>query len=514
LVVREIHIRNLDVFDPYHEEFRSWPFRFLNRFHAKTRTSVIRRELLFQEGDLLDQDLLDESERNLRSFSFLTDVSVEAIPVNESEADVIVHTEDQWTTNPKISFGQSGSDRTLDFGIEESNFLGLGKLVSMQYSQDPEREGFMGRYVDSRMLNTRLHLDARFSTLSDGYSHLLALQRPFYSQDSRWSFAVVMDQSKRDENLYYQGINAAAVESTTQIAALSITQAWGERYRRNFLGLNFSYEESLYPTVKILDSDAAEQEEIQRNLNPEEKRTVSTAAVLQVHREEFTRAYYLDHFGKTEDLPYGSRTEFAAGYARNQLGSDFISLAWSGRWAIYRLESDYFITQAQATVRRQGGEWNNWIANFSSRYYHQKKNMNLGFFRATHYTFALNFSGTFTGELDIPYQVSLGGNDGLRGYDYKALTGEHRLLVNMEHRFFTPWDNRFAGIGIVPFVDAGTVWGADSYQYGISAGIGLRIAFKKYGRTKLIRIDYAYPLVNRNGSGSISISSGHMFNVM
>ena len=95
--VNQIHIEALDVFDPKIPEYRNWAFRFLNKLHNKTNDSFIRRELLFHEGDIVDDDLLEETERNLRAQDFLGDVSVTQRLVSSDKVDIFVNTEDQWT---------------------------------------------------------------------------------------------------------------------------------------------------------------------------------------------------------------------------------------------------------------------------------------------------------------------------------------------------------------------------------------------------------------------------------
>src|SRR2546422_5107591 len=56
---------------PYTTLFRSLPYIWANRLHFETREYVIRRELLFEEGDPANPDVLYESERNLRRLNFL-----------------------------------------------------------------------------------------------------------------------------------------------------------------------------------------------------------------------------------------------------------------------------------------------------------------------------------------------------------------------------------------------------------------------------------------------------------
>jgi outer membrane protein assembly factor BamA len=514
ILIREIKINNLDVFDPSHSEFRLWPFKIANGLHVKTRKSFVKNELLLQEGDILDQDLLQESERNLRRFAFLTDVSLKVVPISENEADLIVQTEDQWTTNLKLSFGTAGGERVWDFGIEESNFLGLGKQVSIQHSRSPEREGISGGFHDPRFFGTRHELDLRTADFSDGHAHSISFDRPFYSQDARWSYNLHSTGSKKLQHLYFEGTDAYAAESIQNSAGVSITRGWGERHKRTYFGFSIGYLEDLYPSSQIIDQEAFHELEKTGSTEFQDKELFTAGMGLNVDHQEFEKFYYLDRFGRTEDLPVGFRSAAGFSFSNNQSGFDFWTLDYNGRYSFARPRK-YFVAAAHATWRRENNEWNHGIINLSTKYFHQNKNLNFRLFRVPNYTFALNFQGDFTFRLDNPYQLSLGESEGLRGYDYKAFNGNHRLLMNVENRIVTPWENRFIGIGVAQFSDAGYVWSEGYGKVGVSTGIGLRIAFKKYGRTKLIRIDYAYPLLNAGGSaGSISISSGHAFNAL
>ncbi|HSE39760.1 MAG TPA: POTRA domain-containing protein, partial [Acidobacteriota bacterium] len=86
--VNEIHIEALDAFDPKIPEYRRWIFRFLNGLHNRTNDSFLERELLFRKGDLVDEDILEESARNLRDLDFLGDVSITHKRVSSNKVDV------------------------------------------------------------------------------------------------------------------------------------------------------------------------------------------------------------------------------------------------------------------------------------------------------------------------------------------------------------------------------------------------------------------------------------------
>ena len=85
--IREIRIYAAD---PYTEEQAaesSWK-SFTNRYHMTTRESVVRTQLLFKEGDVLDEELLKASERSLRGFKFLNKAEVKTVPVDEQSVDI------------------------------------------------------------------------------------------------------------------------------------------------------------------------------------------------------------------------------------------------------------------------------------------------------------------------------------------------------------------------------------------------------------------------------------------
>src|SRR6202162_2810069 len=70
LRVGSITIRALNVFSP-EEAAHGWVYRAADALHIETRESVIRKFLLFREGEPYDPARLEETERNLRVLPFL-----------------------------------------------------------------------------------------------------------------------------------------------------------------------------------------------------------------------------------------------------------------------------------------------------------------------------------------------------------------------------------------------------------------------------------------------------------
>ena len=65
-----------DTSDPDLDRRFLWAYRAANALHVRTRDWVIRRELLFGPGSCYDRYLLDETERLLRGYTFLSQVDV------------------------------------------------------------------------------------------------------------------------------------------------------------------------------------------------------------------------------------------------------------------------------------------------------------------------------------------------------------------------------------------------------------------------------------------------------
>lgn len=495
--IEKIHIRSLGAFDEAHEEFRSWPFQLANKFHVKTRDSFIREELLFKEGDLLDIDVIRESERNLRKYAFLTDVRIEVRKTSGDSVDVFVNTEDQWTTKANITLGKSRGYHDYDFGFQEDNFLGLGKGLGLKYSRDVERETVLASYSDPRFLNTHLRLQTRAGKSSDGYQSVFTLQQPFYSQETRWSYGVHTENLKRTEHFYNQGRDVAQYGNTKNAAQLFFTRSWGNRYRHFRAGPTLGVDEDLYSSSPSLTQP-----------EPAEHRLLSMGLALQADHQDFRKFAYLDNFGRVEDLPAGILGGLQLAECKDRMGPDFLITAFSGRYTAYAGTHGYLVAEANLSAHRQAQGWNNRLVDLAARYYIQTSG-------ALRQTFATRISTTVARDMDAPFQLSLGEQDGLRGYPFKAFNGTSRLLFNWEDRIFTPWENRFFGVALVPFVDAGSVWENEKPDVGVSVGIGLRLGFKKYGRTKVLRIDVASPLTNTDKHGiSVSFSSNQLFNVL
>ena len=107
LRIGTITIRPLDVYSS-DEARHGQLYKLADRLHIETRTSVIRKFLLFREGDVYSSERLAETERNLRAMQFLKSASVVASEPHDGVVDVTVTTQDSWSIAPETQAGSKG----------------------------------------------------------------------------------------------------------------------------------------------------------------------------------------------------------------------------------------------------------------------------------------------------------------------------------------------------------------------------------------------------------------------
>jgi hemolysin activation/secretion protein len=108
--------------------------------------------------------------------------------------------------------------------------------------------------------------------------------------------------------------------------------------------------------------------------------------------------------------------------------------------------------------------------------------------------------------MDRPFQLTLGGRRGLRGFNREDFPGARRIVINLEDRIYLGWPApSFADLGITLFADVGRMFagdvpfGFDSGWRG-SVGGGLRIGFPAGSRANA-RIDLAWPIGAQGSAG-------------
>jgi outer membrane protein assembly factor BamA len=509
--IRTINVEVKNIFDPQVPGEDRWPFTWANALHIRTRASVIRRQLLMKPGDTVNRALLEESERNLRALTFIKDAKILEVAGPDGQSDLLVRTQDTWTTQPQINFGSEGGESHFDVGFEEQNFLGYGKYVTYFLKRDKDGTSHEMGYRDPQILNTRLTLDTLFLTTPFGAEQHVSLARPFFSLETRASGGVNFDNVRSLEKSVENGLELTRYRLKRTNASVFGGVRLNEDLE-NIQRLSLRYRYSL-------DDFQAEAGTAPGTL-PEDNALAGPLLTWSLEQSDFIKETFIDRAERIEDINLGHVVSVGAGYSGRKLGAtenstpfsflDSFGFGGEGPWfglTSYGVMGRYNHYSAEQI----GGRPINtlYYANFNW-YRHMLPEFPL--------TTVFHAESAYVQNPDAENVLELGGNTGLRGFKNESFTGNKSMLVNLEERFFVPYEVfHLAYLGGAMFIDAGQVQpaGAEFNRKEIHAnvGVGMRIGLTRSTGGSVYRIDVAYALgkINQGDRVIISISSGQGF---
>ena len=483
-----------DIFDTTRPEEDKRLYRWANNVHLNTRTSVIESILLFNEGDLLTEQILAESERLLRDQRFIADAWIETIEYDaESNSAVVsVRARDSWSLEPDIKLSRSGGENEYGIGFVEDNLFGLGKSMALSYSSDVDRDQRLFGYTDDNLFGSRKELAATVVDLSDGQQFAFRMGRPFYAFDTRWSVQSQVLNDKRIDSIYDLGETIDEFRHNTRFLTVHGGRSRGlvdGMTKRWLAGVSYEEDEFL-PSPGFGDP----------LLLPEYRKLVYPWTAIHWIGDDFREVSELDDMGRTEDIALGLDLFARIGVASPDFGSDrrswLFDLSAERGWEPSGPGS-LFQFAASAETRYEHGDFRNTVVAISGRYLVRNFGDEL---------FLAGLRTVFSNALDAENQILLGGDSGLRGFPLRYQSGEKSILLTLEQRFYTDWyPFQLIRVGYAFFFDAGRVWDNDPRNtpnlgtlYNI--GMGLRLTSPRSSGRSVVHLDLAFPI---NAPGDI-----------
>ena len=500
-----IQIESNDVFTA-EEAAKGWFYRLANRIHIETKDSFLRKQLLFHEGDVLDIAKLAETERNLRALPFIKSASVVASAPHDGVSDVLVVTQDSWTTQPGGSLGSKGGKTTYSVEFQETDLLGLGKSISVAYDQGSERTTRSILFQDPYLFAPFFRGKLLYADNSDGRQREIEVSRPFYSFLTPWSADLSLEHVAEQEKLYEDEEDVSTYRHEHRDRLYSYGHAIDARE-----------SEALRWTagVEILDDDFTPIGGGPSLILPDRRSFRYIFATYEAVGNSFATLNYINRDSRYEDFNLAPRLFIKAAYSPEWLGAPA-----NGAYAETDLSGgisfgDDAFAQAEidAQSRFQQGPQNTIVSAF------------VGYARRFRdatplQTFVARAQYDQAWRLDKDVQFAADALTGLRGYRLHAWTGDKRLIVNVEQRFFSEREIlQLVSPGAVIFFDSGaavpageSLWSRS--QFHSDAGVGLRFAIARAGGNNILRVDFAYPF-DRDPRGRrgplISFSSSQAF---
>lgn len=491
--IGEVRVVTNGIFDPDKPGEDKWVFRLADRLHRNTRPDVIRRQILLEPGDPYSPEAVAESERILRANRYLYDAEIRPVRTEEGLIDLEVETRDVWTLRAGVSFNRAGGENSTDFTLQDSNFLGTGKDLTVWRISNVDRTSTLFRYRDPGVFGTRTQLELSAAEYSDGGSRRFEIERPFYALDTRRAAGFKVYVYDRIDSLYDLGEIIQKIAHTREQVEAYVGFSPGLAHgasRRWLIGFNRELDEFEYPP----GGDSTP-------LPPVNRLFTYPWIGFEYVEDGFVTERQLDQLQRTEDLNLGTQFQARVGWSTAGLGADRDHLIASTKVTTgWRPGA----RQLLLTSLEGGSRWGNhgqenFLVGGHLRYYFR----NFG-----NSVFYLAAEGALSEKLDPESQILLGGDTGLRGYPLRYQSGDRKWLVQLEQRVFS--DREFFHVlhlGAAVFYDVGRAWYKEGYfeEQPVlqDVGIGLRLGSSRSSSGAMVHLDLAYPLDRREGIDSL-----------
>lgn len=522
--IADITIDNHSVFDltdsPGGGRF-VWAFELANALHVRTRPEVVQREILFRPGDCYDVEVLRDSERMLRTFEFLADADIFGVRLPSGDVQVVVDTQDEWSTRiePRLRF-----DGGLEFEgmrLREDNLLGTGRHISLFLDREEEERVYGLSYATPHLFRSRWTMAFELGRGEVGRNHHQSIAYPFVGETGRWAFRQAVDRSNR----YFEAFmpegdgELALIRVPVRREQFEVGSAvrWGAaRYRHTVFGAAVAGEWVDYPAPpEIFRSGGAELAPLVAMPSLQWTPVSSIRLMLLTGQRNvyFVRREGFDTLSGTEDVELGVEAEATFGPTLPVVSSDRDVAVGLGLFTAGEVHPELMLGAQFAFEGRRSyqtieglPEWHDVLAEIDTWAYLRPSP------GSPHlYVASVTAVGGWHGR--VPFQLTLGGDTGLRGYARHVDPGGRRVVGTLEHRWYlgAPFD--LFDFGSVAFLDAGRIW-AGHVPFGTnspvraSIGAGIRAAFPP-GSRQTFRVDIALPVTGSRPDGvALSIGVG------
>ncbi len=474
-----------DIFDPSQSSENHWIHRLANKLHYQTKNPTVERKLLFTEGDSFSQRVLDESERLLRKQRYLADASISVTRICNEEVWVNVTTTDTWSTIPEISLSRVGGESQTKIALEEHNLLGLGQDLSFSYEKELGRVSRALSYQHNDWAGKHQSLKLELQNNEDGERYHFALSKPFIGLSDTYGWGVNSYIDRRSIDLYEAGEINETMGQRQQY--LDINRRWSRGIKLGLLnrwtaGVRFDMHD--FETVTDSQSEVAF----------EDRREIYPYISLGHLQEKFIKMRHVRQLTGVEDINLGNQYHVQLGYSARAWGSDNDALVLEANF-----QRGYRWSQKTLLL---GDTWAS--TNLTSGKFEQ---LNIGAVAQLHRQ--LSDKDQIFVELLIDSQhaetadrqLTIGGDNGLRGYPLKAQNGNRLARLTLEIRHYPDWHPwHLLRFGAAFFADYGAAWraGSASPDWLWDLGVGLRLGSSRSSSGRVLHLDLAVP----EGSGS------------
>ena len=476
-----------------------WPYWF-NWFHMTTRDEVVRRELLFAEGEAFRESASEESMRNLRNMSIFALVRIVPVSIAEDPGAVgiVVHTRDLWSLRLESSFNITTQVDELALNLSERNFLGRNKVLTGAFKLIPKSFSLSQLYAARRVWGSALRLSEsagivfnREHRKPEGSLWMLKLDQPYFNLKQRFAWAssfefdnIVARRLQRGVILPFPSMKddpdgpyvQRVWRQRTLVAAVAGSARFGERVKHAFsVGWDVR-NVSARPTAETMLLPELEQR-FRAEALPRRRRELGPTLAYELFTPSYRTFENLGTFGQSENVRVGPLATLSLRAPLEAFGSNTNSCVGTASLGLV-LAPAGFLMEGRVLGRTRIERGTQVDQRFEALVRGATPVL-LGAFRVVTRV-ALEARRRDTART----YITLGASNALRGYTSQQIAGNgaSRFLANLELRTL-PLEWQAVHVGGVVFYDVGSVYGRrDDFKAYHAVGVGLRVLFPQFNR--------------------------------
>ncbi|MFH0842714.1 MAG: hypothetical protein V1903_08850 [Bacteroidota bacterium] len=463
--IRHIDVRRLPVFGsnlsvPLSNNPNSLE-KLLNATHINTNESIIRKNLLFSEGDTLSPLVISDNERILRQLSYIDDARIIAVPVSEEEVDIVVVTKDIYSLGAAFRYGSMTKGSASLF---EKNIFGMGHEfgVNLRYDSDlPGSPGFGFEYNIDNIVRSFVNLDLYYFDGLGEKTYGFNIKRNLFSATTKYAF----------------GISVRKMYTTEDLDTLPVPEPLKYNLQDYWLSRSFLIDKEsvirLILGARFTNNDVWNHPFILPESYQHLQKYNMLLGSVALSSQKFYKTNLIYGYGRTEDVPYGGILTLTAG----KENSEFKQRVYAGARISFGQSVKnlgYFYTTAGAAAFLNDGITEQGLLLFRTTFISNL--LYAGRYRIRNFVKA-DYTRGFDRYLDE--DLTFNREDGFTGFRNDSVGGRQRLAVNLESVLFSPvnlYGFRFAFFG---FADMGFLFGTNEFvQQGeilSSIGFGIRV---------------------------------------
>ena len=168
-----------------------------NKFQFSTKDQVIKNEVLFKEGDVVNPELFADTERNLWEKNIYKDIRILIEEIGDDMVDVTIYVRDRFN----IGFLTSAGYNNIQVGLQFNNLFGVSQIVQVD-----------GTFYFRNFATYHLHLGYTYSNIRRTFINIgfngsydilnqagtFVVNRTFFSSNTEWAGRILFNITRNN----------------------------------------------------------------------------------------------------------------------------------------------------------------------------------------------------------------------------------------------------------------------------------------------------------------------------